>query len=532
VVAALLVGLGLRFVNLAGLPPALHQDEAVNGYDAYSLWLTGRDHNGHPFPFAGLESFGDWASPLLTFLTAPAVGLFGLRVEVVRAVPALVGALAIPGLYQLGVELLGSRLVGVVAAWLIAVSPWAVHRGHFAIPPSIVPTMVTLTLLALAWAGTKQRPRAVILVACVGALAIASYPTMKLYVPLLLLAAACLYARVVLQMDRTALAAAAAIFVVFAGPTYYLSIVDPAGRARFEQVSIFAQETPTPAFMAWQYASYFSPGVLFRTGTGHPAQTPASPGTGIEPLASAPLLLAGLAGLAARALRPVHAGQRQGALLVLSALALYPIPGSLTIDSPHMGRGIQLIPLLALIGAYGVVATVRMMRRTIRHSSWLVRGPLVLASVFLALSLVLELGNKLRDYFTIYAQREDVLQYFEFGLEPAVRFALAHQADYDEIWIADTNEPYIYVLFYGQWPPSVVHTDLRVQRHPPEFNEVDSFGRFHFGDWSTELDPEALAPVERISDANGEPAYEIRSGLVGGSRRVLFIDKPRPPAAP
>ena len=59
VVAALLVGLGLRFVNLAGLPPALHQDEAVNGYDAYSLWLTGRDHNGHPFPFAGLESFGD-----------------------------------------------------------------------------------------------------------------------------------------------------------------------------------------------------------------------------------------------------------------------------------------------------------------------------------------------------------------------------------------------------------------------------------------------------------------------------------------
>src|SRR3712207_9193481 len=65
-----------------------NQDEAIGGYDAYSLWLTGRDHLGHSFPLAGLESFGDWVSPLLTFLTVPAVGLFGLRVEVLRAVSA------------------------------------------------------------------------------------------------------------------------------------------------------------------------------------------------------------------------------------------------------------------------------------------------------------------------------------------------------------------------------------------------------------------------------------------------------------
>jgi len=86
VLAAILAGALLRFTNLGEIPSGLNQDEAVNGYDAYSLFLTGRDHHGHPFPFAGLESFGDWASPLLTFLTVPAVGLFGLRVEVVRGV--------------------------------------------------------------------------------------------------------------------------------------------------------------------------------------------------------------------------------------------------------------------------------------------------------------------------------------------------------------------------------------------------------------------------------------------------------------
>ncbi len=67
VLVAMLVGAGLRFTSLSEIPPGLNQDEAVNGYDAYSLFLTGRDHHGHPFPFAGLESFGDWAAPLLTF---------------------------------------------------------------------------------------------------------------------------------------------------------------------------------------------------------------------------------------------------------------------------------------------------------------------------------------------------------------------------------------------------------------------------------------------------------------------------------
>src|SRR5215212_9891927 len=69
VLVAVLVAAALRFFALTQVPPALNQDEAVNGYDAYSLLLTGRDHLGHPFPIAGLESFGDWVSPLLTVLS-------------------------------------------------------------------------------------------------------------------------------------------------------------------------------------------------------------------------------------------------------------------------------------------------------------------------------------------------------------------------------------------------------------------------------------------------------------------------------
>lgn len=102
-IAATMVAALLRLVDLGAVPPGLNQDEAVSGYDAFSLIQTGRDHHGHPFPFAGLESFGDWVSPLLTFLTAPAVGLFGLKVEVLRAVTAIVGIAAVPLIYRLAV---------------------------------------------------------------------------------------------------------------------------------------------------------------------------------------------------------------------------------------------------------------------------------------------------------------------------------------------------------------------------------------------------------------------------------------------
>lgn len=42
IVGALAVATALRFYHLASLPNGLNQDEAVNGYDAYSVELTRR----------------------------------------------------------------------------------------------------------------------------------------------------------------------------------------------------------------------------------------------------------------------------------------------------------------------------------------------------------------------------------------------------------------------------------------------------------------------------------------------------------
>ena len=52
IAVALVAGVGLRVARLDKVPPALHQDEAYNGYDAYSILKTGRDHHGNFLPIA------------------------------------------------------------------------------------------------------------------------------------------------------------------------------------------------------------------------------------------------------------------------------------------------------------------------------------------------------------------------------------------------------------------------------------------------------------------------------------------------
>jgi len=525
VLAAILVSIVLRFVSLDSIPPALNQDEAVNGYDAYSLSLTGRDHHGHPFPFAGLEGFGDWASPLLTFLTVPAVGVFGLRVEVVRAVAAALGVLAVPVVYLLSIELFRRQWLGVLAAWFIAISPWHVHRSRFAIPTAMVPTMVALTMLMIVWTMRRCSSRGLVVVAITAALTIASYPTMKLYVPLMLLAAFLIYARTIVRLNREALCYAMAVFLAIAGPIFFLSLADPGGRARLEQVSVFNTQPVSAAVLLRQYMSYFSPRVLFITGNGHPAQTPTPPGHGVEPRAIIPFFLAGLLWLIITAVQPSRHVGRQSALFLLSALVLYPVPGSLTQPGPHLGRGAQLIPVFALIAATGAVAIADSLRRWLHTSPAAAASCVFALTVIMASALGLELSSRYRDYFNGYANRENVLNYFQYGLEQALRYVRVHETEYDEIWITDTNQPYIYVLFYDRWPPSEVHRSLNVQRNPPKFNEVEAIGKYRFGD-PPSVKPDELALLYSVQDPVGRTVYEVHGGETTDRGRILLVSKP------
>lgn len=84
----------LRIPALDKFPPSLYSDEISQGYNAYSVLLTGHDEYGKYFPVS-FRSFGDWKPPLQTYIMIPTIWMFGLNAWGVRLPSAIVGILTV-----------------------------------------------------------------------------------------------------------------------------------------------------------------------------------------------------------------------------------------------------------------------------------------------------------------------------------------------------------------------------------------------------------------------------------------------------
>jgi len=113
----LLAGL-LRFPGLGSTPPGVYVDEALQGYNAYSLRLTGRDHYGQAWPVV-TKLFGSYSSSLYTYFSVVPVGLMGLNPVSARISSAVSGILLV---------LLVSAALSPLTGLIIAVSPVSVSN--------------------------------------------------------------------------------------------------------------------------------------------------------------------------------------------------------------------------------------------------------------------------------------------------------------------------------------------------------------------------------------------------------------------
>ncbi len=130
----------LRFFQLGQLPPGLYRDEAYNGLDALGV-LAG----DHAFYFPG----NNGREPLYIYLTAGAVALFGRSALAVRLGAAVIGSLATLVTYKLAKEWFGRR-VGLLSAWLWAMTLWPVHLSRIGLRAILLPFFLGLAF----WLGT------------------------------------------------------------------------------------------------------------------------------------------------------------------------------------------------------------------------------------------------------------------------------------------------------------------------------------------------------------------------------------------
>jgi len=172
----------LRLAWLGSIPAGLSHDEAVKGYDAWSVLHTGRDQYGERLPLV-FRGIGDQREALLPYLIVASEAVFGPTDFAVRLPGALAGIALVGAVFLLGRETLGAR-AGLVAAVLLAVAPWAVQVSRLAFRAGLLPLTTTLGLWLFLRA--VRRGRGFFLAGLVLGLGLHTYLAARVFLPLLL----------------------------------------------------------------------------------------------------------------------------------------------------------------------------------------------------------------------------------------------------------------------------------------------------------------------------------------------------------
>ena len=153
--AVLILAGFLRFYRLNEVPPGLHEDEAMDGNDAWEAWRSVHFRVFYP------ENHG--REGLLINFQAAVLGLTDSHSPAALRWPgALLGTLTVLAVYGLAQEVVGEE-VGLLAAFLLAISFWHINISRFGTRPVAAPFFLvsSLVLLWLAVRRWRDGPRSV-----------------------------------------------------------------------------------------------------------------------------------------------------------------------------------------------------------------------------------------------------------------------------------------------------------------------------------------------------------------------------------
>lgn len=524
--AITVLALGVRVYNLNGAPAGFFQDEAVSLVDAWSLLQTGRDHLGQAWPLGAFEAFGDWVSPLLTYLQLPLVAILGPTPEAGRLVAALAGTLAVPVAALVARELRLPWPAVAVVALVVALSPWQILRTRIATPPALVPLCWGLVI----WAGLRLihsgARRDAMLLALTAGVGLHAYPPLKMAVPLLAAAAIGLailhqYSAAPQPSVRSFLGVwfrrwwpAGVLLALLWLPFVWMTVFNEASGMRAGS-KLLRTDSAIAWVAAWLsgYASYFQAGFYYLTGDA----SNGIPDQGVQLSLEAPLVLLGIGGLLWHCLKqPSDAGlrspDRQAWWFLLAALLIAPLPASLMTPNPHLTRALAVAPGYAILIGLGVSLLWQATRQPFR--AWVLAG--------IAALLIIQGGFR---YVEFQQQISVILAgKYQDGLRETIELAVRDYADnYDEVWVEDEMPfPYIHVLLAQAMPAAEAQATIIVQRPITTFNTVTQVGKYRFR--NMEAIPFDLPTMEATVNSLGKPRFVLQE-LQENGQRVLIVRK-------
>lgn len=495
---AVFVAAAFRLWELGRLPPGLYRDEAFNGLDALNV-LDGR----HALFF--LSNNG--REPLYIYLTALSIALFGRSALSVRLPAAVIGTLTTWIAYKMAADWFGRR-VGILSAWLWAVTFWPLHLSRIGLRPITMPLLLALTF----WLGTlayrRQNRWLWLLAGLVYGAGFYTYLAMRFTPLLLLLLAVYLVWRGKVHrfspgLPWFSLGAAATL-----SPLIYLISQQPElilGRS--DQVSIFNPAINGGDFWGTLGVNIVrSAGLFFWRGDTILRHNQAG-----RPIFDLFMLIPLLAGFA----WCVYRWRRPAAMALLLWIIVMLGPTILAEDAPHFLRSVGLLPVIVLIPAIGLnlLWNWRRLPRRLRQA--------LVVALLLASSL-----TTVRDYID-YGNQEDVAFLFETAATDMALDILDEEVE---------TAIFVDQRFWEGWPsiPFLVGTKsvarfrpevgLPYPAPPPASLYVWPYGPLDFI-------PLALPPPSLISAENGSLA---RGDLddTAGLLYVRYESLPRPQMGP
>lgn len=359
-----LLAFALRLFGLSSFPVGLNPDEASQGYSAYSLLKTGSDEWGNRLPIASMKSFLDYKAPLYTYLTIPSVAIFDLNRFAVRLPSAISGVLAVVFIYFLANLLYPG--VGVLASFLLAISPWSISFSRSAMEANLAPAILFAAFYFLLKSVSKSKY--LILSTFLFGLSLYAYHATKIFVPIFLLIYLLKFRK---NYDLKTLFFSLFTLLLLASPIIMAMLMGSTGKRGGELLltSINGQQLKSIQDIQYfsdagsitrifynkitfywhlfleNYLSYFSPVFWLSSGSGNTSYSNL-PNFGLVYFWTLPFLFLGLKEIIQKS---------KFKFFILLWLFVGPIPAAITKDPYHAHRAVVLMGLFEILTAIGLI---------------------------------------------------------------------------------------------------------------------------------------------------------------------------------
>ena len=443
VLIILLAGI-LRFYGIQNVPPGLYVDEVSSAYNGYSVFQTGKDEHGKPYPL-WFEAFGEYKMPGLIYTTGLSTFALGKSEFAVRLPSALLGTLTVLLLYFLVEKLLSFdkklyfresifRYLPLLSSFLLAIAPWHIQFSRGAFDATLALFFYAGGFLLYAYYLGKRRFAYLLGSFLLFSLTLYTYNAYRITSVITLLILTVLHLRTFPNLKKHILISVI-VAILLITPVVQFSLTG-AGVARFEQTSAFTdlkqmllieKTVQYPSVYIKNYLSYFSPNFLFVSGDGIGRHQ--VPGWGVLYRWMWPFLLIGLYGL-------LKNSSLFLTRLTILLFLLAPLSAALAVPSPHSLRSLLMVIPIAITLAAGLLLLL--------NKFWDKR--FLLGSI-VGFIIVFEFAFYLHYYYFHYTK----VNIFDWGAgnKEIVETARKYEKTYSHIVIeGELGLTYIYFLFY------------------------------------------------------------------------------------